>query len=198
MKTLKQTAIAALLVVSWGFNAQTNWKVDGSHSKLGFAVTHLMVSETEGKFKVYEGTVTSKSDLDFTDAKIEFSVDVNSINTDDEKRDGHLKSADFFDVEKFPKMTFKATSMKAGKIKGTYDLEGDLTMHGVTKKVKLTAIGASKTVKDPWGNTKYAFKITGKLNRVDYGLKWNAALEAGGVVVSEDVKIDCTIELNKA
>lgn len=198
MKTLKQTAIAALLVVSWGFNAQTNWKVDGSHSKLGFSVTHLMVSETEGKFKVYEGTVASKSDMDFTDAKIEFSVDVNSINTDDEKRDGHLKSADFFDVEKFPKMTFKATSMKAGKIKGTYDLEGDLTMHGVTKKVKLTAIGASKTVKDPWGNTKYAFKITGKLNRVDYGLKWNAALEAGGVVVSEDVKIDCTIELNKA
>ncbi|MBP7808913.1 MAG: YceI family protein [Bacteroidia bacterium] len=198
MKTLKQTAIAALLVVSWGFNAQTNWKVDGSHSKLGFAVTHLMVSETEGKFKVYEGTVASKSDMDFTDAKIEFSVDVNSINTDDEKRDGHLKSADFFDVEKFPKMTFKATSMKAGKVKGTYDLEGDLTMHGVTKKVKLTAIGASKTVKDPWGNTKYAFKITGKLNRVDYGLKWNAALEAGGVVVSEDVKIDCTIELNKA
>ncbi|MBK7667871.1 MAG: YceI family protein [Sphingobacteriaceae bacterium] len=198
MKTLKQTAIAALLVVSWGFNAQTNWKVDGSHSKLGFAVTHLMVSETEGKFKVYEGTVASKSEMDFTDAKIEFSVDVNSINTDDEKRDGHLKSADFFDVEKFPKMTFKATSMKAGKVKGTYDLEGDLTMHGVTKKVKLTAIGASKTVKDPWGNTKYAFKITGKLNRVDYGLKWNAALEAGGVVVSEEVKIDCTIELNKA
>lgn len=198
MKTLKHTAIAALLIVSWGFNAQTNWKVDGSHSKLGFSVTHLMVSETEGKFKVYEGTVASKSDLDFTDAKIEFSVDVNSINTDDEKRDGHLKSADFFDVEKFPKMTFKATSMKAGKVKGTYDLEGDLTMHGVTKKVKLTAIGASKTVKDPWGNTKYAFKITGKLNRVDYGLKWNAALEAGGVVVSEDVKIDCTIELNKA
>lgn len=198
MKTLKQTAIAALLVVSWGFNAQTNWKVDGSHSKLGFSVTHLMVSETEGKFKVYEGTVSSKSEMDFTDAKIEFSIDVNSINTDDEKRDGHLKGADFFDVEKFPKMTFKATSMKVGKIKGTYDLEGDLTMRGVTKKVKLTAIGASKTVKDPWGNTKYAFKITGKLNRVDYGLKWNAALEAGGVVVSEDVKINCTIELNKA
>ncbi len=198
MKTLKQTMLAALLIVSWGFTAQTNWKVDASHSKLGFAVTHLMVSETEGKFKIYEGAVSSKSDLDFIDSKIEFSVDVNSINTDDEKRDGHLKSADFFDAEKFPKMTFKATSMKAGKIKGTYDLEGDLTMHGVTKKVKLNAIGASKTVKDPWGNTRYAFKVTGKLNRVDYGLKWNAALEAGGVVVSEDVKIDCTIELIKA
>jgi polyisoprenoid-binding protein YceI len=198
MKTLKQTIAAAFLLVSWGITGQTNWKVDGSHSKMGFAVTHLMVSETEGKFKVYEGTVSSKSDMDFTDAKVEFSVDVNSINTDDEKRDGHLKSADFFDVEKFPKMGFKATSMKPGKIKGTYDLEGDLTMHGVTKKVKLLAIGAAKTVKDPWGNTKYAFKVTGKLNRVDYGLKWNAALEAGGVVVSEEVKIDCTIELTKA
>lgn len=198
MKTFKQTAVAALLTLSLGINAQTNWKVDASHSKMGFSVTHLMVSETEGKFKIYEGTVSSKSDLDFTDSKIEFSVDVNSINTDDEKRDGHLKSPDFFDVEKFPKMTFKATSMKPSKIKGTYDLEGDLTMHGVTKKVKLYAIGASKTVKDPWGNVKYAFKITGKLNRSEYGLKWNAALEAGGVVVSDEVKIDCTIELAKA
>ena len=177
--------------------SQTNWKVDASHSKLGFSVTHLMVSETEGRFKLYEGTVSSKSETDFTDAKIDFSVDVSSINTDDEKRDGHLKGADFFDVEKFPKITFKATSMKPGKIKGTYDLEGDLTMHGVTKKAKLTAIGASKTVKDPWGNVKYAFKISGSINRIEYGLKWNAALEAGGVVVGEDVKIDITIELAK-
>src|ERR1043166_5640851 len=123
MKTLKQTAIAALLIVSWGFNAQTNWKIDASHSKLGFKVTHLMVSETEGKFKVYEGTVNSKTENDFTDAKIDFSVDAGSIDTDDDKRDGHLKSPDFFDVEKYPKMTFKSTSMKPGKIKGTYDLE---------------------------------------------------------------------------
>lgn len=198
MKKLQHTLAAALLLIGAATTAQTNWKVDASHSKLGFAVTHLMVSETEGKFKVYEGTVSSKSETDFTDAKIEFSVDVNSINTDDEKRDGHLKSPDFFDAANHPKMTFKATSMKPGKIKGTYDLEGDLTMRGVTKKVKLTAIGASKLVKDPWGNTKYAFKVSGKLNRVDYGLKWNAAIEAGGVVVSEDVKIDCTIELTKA
>jgi polyisoprenoid-binding protein YceI len=198
MRTIKRSLAAALLIVSWGLNAQTNWKVDASHSKLGFKVTHLMVSETEGKFKVYEGNVASKTETDFTDAKIDFSVDAASIDTDDDKRDGHLKSADFFDVEKYPKMTFKSTSMKPGKIKGTYDLEGELTMHGVTKKVKLTAIGASKTVKDPWGNTKYAFKVTGKLNRTDYGLKWNAALEGGGVVVSEDVNVDITIELNKA
>lgn len=198
MKNIKKTLAGAFMFVTLASFSQTNWKIDASHSKLGFSVTHLMVSETEGKFKIYEGSVASKSEMDFTDAKIDFSVDVNSINTDDEKRDGHLKSADFFDAEKFPKITFKATSMKPGKIKGTYDLEGDLTMHGVTKKVKLSAIGASKTVKDPWGNIKYAFKVTGSLNRTDYGLSWNKALEAGGVVVSEEVKIDIKIELAKA
>jgi polyisoprenoid-binding protein YceI len=191
--------VATFAITGFGtLAAQTNWKIDNSHSKMGFMVTHLMVSETEGKFKIYEGTVQSKSDLDFTDAKIEFSADVNSINTDDEKRDAHLKSPDFFDAEKHPKITFKATSMKPTKVKTTYTLEGDLTMKGVTKKVTLMAIGSSKTVKDPWGNTKYGFKVVGKINRKDWGLNWNAALESGGVVVSEDVKIDITIELNKA
>lgn len=190
-------SIATVAITSANAFAQTNWKIDNSHSKLGFSVTHLMVSETEGKFKIYEGTVSSKSELDFTDAKIDFSVDVNSINTEDEKRDGHLKSPDFFDAANHPKMTFKATSMKPTKVKTTYVLEGDLTIKGVTKKVKLTAIGTSKTVKDPWGNIKYAFKVLGKINRKDFGLNWNAAIENGGVVVGEEVKIDITIELNK-
>ena len=198
MKKLQHTLAGALLLMAAATTAQTNWKVDASHSKLGFAVTHLMVSETEGKFKVYEGTVSSKSETDFTDAKIEFSVDVNSINTDDEKRDGHLKSPDFFDAANHPKMTFKATSMKPGKIKGTYTLTGDLTMHGVTKSVTLTAIGASKIVKDPYGFERYAFKVTGTINRKDFGLAWNAALEAGGVAVSEDVRLDINVEITKA
>jgi polyisoprenoid-binding protein YceI len=178
--------------------AQTNWKVDNSHSKLGFAVTHMMVSETEGKFKIYDGKVSSKSETDFSNAAIEFSVDVNSINTDDEKRDGHLKSDDFFNAEKYPKMTFKSTSMKAGKTKGTYVIEGDLTIRDVTKKVTFTAVSNGKTVKDPWGMIRTGFKVTGKINRVDYGLKWNALIEAGGVAVSEEVKIDLNIELIKA
>jgi len=178
--------------------AQVNWKVDNSHSKLGFSVTHLMVSETEGKFKIYEGVVSSKSETDFTDAKIAFNVDVNSINTDDDKRDTHLKSGDFFDSEKFPKITFIASSMKPGKTKNTYVLEGDLSIKGIIKKVTLTAVGAEKTIKDPWGNIKYAFKVTGTINRKDFGLNWNAALESGGVVVSETVKLDVTLELNKA
>ncbi len=190
--------IAALMMMS-AANAQTNWKVDNSHSKLGFSVTHMMVSETEGKFKVFEGQATSKTDMDFTDATINFSADAASINTEDEKRDGHLKSPDFFDVEKYPKITFKSTSMKpTGKGSTSYNLEGELTMHGVTKKVKFLAIGASKTVKDPYGNIKNGFKVTGTVNRKEYGLNWNAALEAGGVAVSDEVKIELNIELNKA
>ena len=198
MKTTFKTLVA-VAAISLSAKAQTNWNVDASHSKMGFAVTHMMVSETEGKFKIYEGKVSSKTETDFTDASIDFKIDVNSINTDDEKRDGHLKSPDFFDVANFPNMTFKSTSMKANpKMKNSYILTGDLTMHGVTKKVTLTAIGASKVVKDPYGMMRYAFKVIGKLNRKDFGLTWNAALEAGGVAESEDVRIDCTIELTKA
>lgn len=196
MKSIK--TLAAIIAFSVGAKAQVNWNIDASHSKLGFAVTHMMVSETEGKFKVYKGTVSSKSDLDFTDAKIEFTVDAASINTDDEKRDGHLKSPDFFDVAKYPEITFVSKSMKPGKIKGTYTLVGDLTMHGVTKPVTLTAIGASKVVKDPYGMERYAFKVTGKLNRKDYGLTWNAVLEAGGVAVSDEVRLDIIVEMTKA
>lgn len=196
MKTIK--TLAAIIALSLGAKAQVNWNIDASHSKLGFAVTHMMVSETEGKFKVYKGTVSSKSDLDFTDAKIGFTVDAASINTDDEKRDGHLKSPDFFDVAKYPEITFVSKSMKPGKIKGTYTLVGDLTMHGVTKPITLTAIGASKVVKDPYGMERYAFKVSGKLSRKDYGLTWNAALEAGGVAVSDEVRLDIIVEMTKA
>lgn len=193
------TTLVAVAALTFGAKAQTNWNVDASHSKLGFAVTHMMVSETEGKFKVYEGKVTSvKPDADFTDAKIDFSVDAASINTDDEKRDGHLKSPDFFDVAKYPKITFVSTSMKPGKVKGTYTLAGNLTMHGVTKAVTLTAIGASKIVKDPYGMERYAFKVTGTINRTDFGLKYNAALEAGGVALGEDVRLDINVEITKA
>ncbi|MES2133576.1 MAG: YceI family protein [Bacteroidota bacterium] len=193
------TTLVAVAALTFGAKAQTNWNVDASHSKLGFAVTHMMVSETEGKFKVYEGKVASvKPDADFTDAKIDFSVDAASINTDDEKRDGHLKSPDFFDVAKFPKITFVSTSMKPGKVKGTYTLVGNLTMHGVTKAVTLTAIGASKIVKDPYGMERYAFKVTGTINRIDFGLKYNAALEAGGVALGEDVRLDINVEMTKA
>ncbi|MBC7693947.1 MAG: YceI family protein [Burkholderiales bacterium] len=197
MKSTFKTLIA-LAAITLSAKAQTNWNVDASHSKLGFAVTHMMVSETEGRFNIYEGKVSSKADMDFTDATINFSVDAASVNTNDEKRDGHLKSADFFDVAKYPKITFVSKSMKLGKVKGTYTLVGDLTMHGVTKSVSLVAIGASKIVKDPYGMERYAFKVTGIINRKDFGLTYNSVLEAGGVALSEEVRLDIKVEITKA
>lgn len=196
MKQMIYTAAASLFMLSANY-AQVNWKVDASHSKVSFSVVHALVAETEGRFKVYDGQVSSKSETDFSNANISFSVDAASINTEDEKRDGHLKSPDFFDVAQFPQITFKSTSMKSMG-KNTYELEGELTMHGVTKKVKLKAVGAPKTVKDPWGNTKYGFKVTGTINRKDFGLMWNKTLEAGGVLVAEDVDLVINIELSKA
>ncbi|MBI1933711.1 MAG: YceI family protein [Ignavibacteriales bacterium] len=193
MKTIK---IAAVLLLIAGVNfAQTTWSIDKSHSKIGFSVTHMIITETEGQFDNFDISVESKSDNNFEDAKINFSADVNSINTDNEKRDQHLKSDDFFNAEKFPKMTFIGKSFKKVSEKN-YKLVGDLTIRDVTKSVTLD-VKYNGTVKDPWGNTKAGFKISGVINRFDYGLKWNAALETGGLVVSEDVTININLELNK-
>jgi len=175
-------------------NAQTTWKVDASHSSLGFSVSHMVVSETEGRFKVYDGTVVSKTD-DFTDAQINFTVDAKSIDTDNEKRDEHLRSDDFFNAEKFPNLTFKSTSFK--KVSGNkYVLEGELTIRDVTKKVKFD-VAYNGQAKSPWGQTAAGFKASGSINRLDYNLKWNKALEAGGVLVGETVNITLKLEFIK-
>jgi polyisoprenoid-binding protein YceI len=194
MKKLVLSMMAAVAILT-AANAQVNWNVDKSHSSVKFSVQHMMVAETEGKFKLYEGSISSKSD-DFTDAAVNFSIDVNSINTDDEQRDGHLKSDDFFNAEKFPKMVFKGKSMKKGKGKNEYILSGDLTIRDVTKPIILTA-NFGGVSKDPWGNTRAGFKVAGSVNRTEYGLKWNKVLEAGGLAVSETVNILCNIELIK-
>lgn len=174
--------------------AQTKWSIDKSHSSVGFTVTHLIISEVDGYFKNYEGTIETNGD-DFTDAKINFSFDIGSIDTDNEQRDNHLKSDDFFNAEKFPKMAFKGKSMK--KIDGkNWKLIGDLTIRDVTKQVELD-VKYNGAVKDPWGNYKAGFKIHGVINRFTYNLKWNAMIEAGGLVVGEDVEIKINLELAK-
>lgn len=194
---MKTQIITMMTTATIATQAQVKWKIDNAHSRVGFAVTHMMISETEGYFKVYGGEVVSQSEMDFTDATITFTADVNSINTDNEQRDGHLKSPDFFDAAQYPTITFKSISMKPTKNKNEYELVGDLTIKGVTKRVTLKAIGSGKTVKDPWGNIRYGFKVTGVIKRSEFGLNWNAAIEAGGVVVSDEVNINCKIELIK-
>lgn len=187
--------LSALALSQFAVTAQNKWTLDKSHSSVKFAVEHLMVSETEGTFKVYDGNINSPA-ADFSNAQISFSVDVNSINTDDEKRDAHLKSDDFFNAEKYPTMKFTSTSFK--KVKGNmYTLEGNLTIRDVTKKVKFAVVYGG-TIKDPWGNTKAGFKAAGKINRKDFGLKWGALTESGGAVVGDDVQMNIKVEFAKA
>lgn len=182
---------AASLLISGATMAQGTWKVDNSHSNVKFTVTHLVVSEVDGAFKVYSGAINSPK-ADFSDATITFSVDVNSVNTDNDARDKHLKSDDFFNAEKFPQMAFKSTSFKKVGDK-KYVLEGDLTIRDITKKVKFD-VTYGGTVKDPWGNTKAGFKAKGTINRFDYNLKWNTLTEAGGAVVGKDVDVTLNLE----
>lgn len=186
-------ALVALLMATFS-NAQT-WNVDAAHSNVKFSVTHLVVSEMEGSFKVFSGKIVS-SKPDFTGAAVEFSVDVKSINTDNEMRDNHLKGDDFFNAEKFPVMTFKSTSFK--KVAGNkYLLEGNLTIRDITKKVKFDVVYGG-TAKDPWGNIKSGFKASTTINRFDYNLKWNTITEAGGAVVGKDVAIALKLEFVQA
>jgi polyisoprenoid-binding protein YceI len=167
------------------------WKIDKMHSNLNFSVTHLVISEVDGSFKVYDGSISSTSD-DFNNASIEFSVDVNSINTDNSMRDDHLKGDDFFNAASYPKMTFKSTSFT--KVSGNrYKLTGDLTVRNVTKKASFDVVYGG-TAKDGYGNTKAGFKASGSINRFDYGLKWNALTEAGGATVGADVALNFKLE----
>ena len=193
MKKLVLSSIFALsaLVVS----AQTKWNVDKTHSNVKFSVAHLVISEVDGAFKSFNGSLTSTKP-DFSDAAIEFTVDVNSVNTDNEMRDGHLKGDDFFNAEKYPQMSFKSTSFK--KVKGNvYVLTGNLTIRDVTKKAVFN-VTYGGTAKDGYGNTKAGFKASTTIDRLAYNLKWNSLTEAGGSVVGKDVTINLNLEFAQA
>src|SRR5215831_3010943 len=170
------------------------WTIDKNHSEVSFKVRHLVISSVSGKFKTFEGTVTSEKD-DFTDASVQFSAEVDSIDTGNGQRDGHLKSADFFDAANYPKITFTSTQViKKGQKE--YSLKGNLTMRNATKPVELN-VEFGGIQKDFQNNTVAGFEINGKINRHDFNLSWNGITEAGSVVVSEDVKIHINVELMK-
>lgn len=175
--------------------AQTKWGVDPVHSSVSFSVPHLVISEVDGSFKKFNGDFYNTKP-DFTDAAINFTVDVASVDTDNEMRDKHLKGDDFFNAEQFPSMTFKSTSMK--KVSGNkYALYGNLTIRNVTKPVKFD-VTYGGTAKDGYGNTKAGFKATAVINRFDYGLKWNALTEAGGATVGKDITVDLKLQFAQA
>lgn len=173
--------------------ATKSWVIDPSHSEIQFKIKHLMITYVTGGFDIFEAAVETE-DEDFMKAKVSFSADIDSISTGDEQRDGHLKSADFFDAATYPKIKFVATKFENVDNDGSYELYGDLTIKDITKRIKLD-VEFGGVVKDAYGNTKAGFSINGKINRKDYSLTWNAVTEAGGVVVSDEVKIACEIQL---
>lgn len=176
--------------------AVTTWNIDPVHTVAEFKVKHLMISNVKGQFTGVSGRL-SLNEEDVTKSTIEATIDAATINTREEQRDAHLKSADFFDVDKFPTLSFRSTSVKRV---GDDELKvrGDLTIHGVTRGVEFAVEGPTAPTKDPWGNTRVGLSATTKINRKDYGLTWNAALETGGIMVGEEVTITLEAEFVKA
>ena len=198
MKKQVFSILTILSIMVSGAVAQTTWKVDRSHSNVKFSVTHMVVSEVEGSFKIFDGSlVASKADL--SDAVVNFTIDVNSVNTDNEGRDGHLKKDDFFNVEKFPQMKFVSKSMKPlGNNK--YALTGDLTIRDITKSVTFdVTYGGQIPTKNREGkeSAKAGFKAKTTIDRLAFGLKWDRALETGSLVVGKDVDVTILVEMDK-
>ncbi len=197
MKKFFVSLTAAIFALALPLLASAStWNIDPEHSNVGFKIKHLMVSNVKGNFDKHSGTV-ELNEKDITKSKVDVSIETASINTNVQKRDDHLKSADFFDVAKYPTMTFVSKKVaKAGKDK--LKVTGDLTLHGVTKEVVLNVEGPSKESKDPWGNIRKGASATATINRKDFGLNWNKAIETGGVLVGEEVNILLEIEMVKA
>ena len=174
---------------------KTKWAIDPAHSEIKFKVKHLMIANVSGTFKEYESSIYTTSE-DFMTSEIDFWINPASIYTGDEKRDEHLRSVDFFDVENFKEINFTGNTYEQVDADGHYFLYGDLTIKGITRQIKLH-VTFKGVKKDPWGNDKAIFTIKGKINRKDFGLNWNFALETGGVLLSEEIKIRCEIQLAK-
>lgn len=175
--------------------AKTNWILDPSHSEVEFKVKHMMISNVSGNFSKFSASVETEGE-DFTTAKVTFTADIDSIDTGSEQRDTHLKSPDFFDAAKFPQVKFEATKYENVDNDGSYEVYGDLTIHGVTKPVKFDAEFGG-VIKDPWGNTRAGITVSGKINRKDFGLTWNGVTEAGSLIVSEEVRVHVGLEFVK-
>lgn len=176
--------------------AITTWKLDPAHSHAEFKVKHMMISNVKGTFNGLTGTLTEHP-TDKTLSSIDASIDVNSISTGDAQRDAHLKSADFFDAAQFGTMSFRSSKVQPNG-DGGYNVTGDLTIHGQTRQQTFVVDGPTAPGKDPWGNTRIGLSATTKINRKDYGLSWNAALETGGILVGDDVSITIEAQFIKA
>lgn len=174
----------------------TTWNIDPAHTVAEFKVKHMMIANVKGQFSKVSGVLTL-DEYNLTNSRVEATIETDSIETRNEQRDGHLKSVDFFHVEKFPTVNFKSTRISIVR-DGELSVEGDLTIRGVTRRVNFVVEGPTPPTKDPWGNTRVAISASTKINRRDFGLTWNAALETGGILVGDDVTITLDVEFVKA
>jgi polyisoprenoid-binding protein YceI len=174
---------------------KTKWAIDPAHSEIGFKVKHLVFANVRGNFKEFSADIYT-ADNDFTNAEIDVQINPASVNTGIEQRDSHLRSGDFFDVGQFKEIIFKANTLHQAREEKHFVLSGDLTMRGITKPIKLD-VEFGAIIKDPYGAEKALFSVSGKINRKDWGLNYNSLLEAGGVLISEDVWIQCEVQLIK-
>ena len=188
--------VAASLALAATPARANTWDIDPAHSTVGFTIRHLMISNLRGEFGKVRGSASWERP-DFSDAKVDVTIDAASIDTRDAERDGNLRGPDFFDVSKFPTLTFKSKRVAKGKIKGHLVLVGDLTIHGITREVSFDVTGPTPETKAPWGTIAVAAEAKATIRRKDFGLNWNQALEAGGVLVGEDVHIELALELDK-
>ncbi|MEP6713369.1 MAG: YceI family protein [Ferruginibacter sp.] len=172
------------------------WVIDPIHSEIEFKIRHLMITNVKGSFKEFDASIYTTGN-DFATAEIDCWINTASIDTGNVDRDTHIKAADFFDVEKFPQISFTADTYEKVDGDSSFEVWGELTIKGIAKKIKL-AVEFGGVVKDPWGNEKAGFSINGKINRKDFGLNWNAALETGGFLISDDVNISCEIQLKRS
>lgn len=194
MKTIKKFVIVLFaLLITVATEAQTKWTPDKNHTKIGFTAVHYMITDVEGEFREFDFTITSDTD-DFDGAKVDFSAQIASITTHNEKRDNHLKSDDFFNAEKYPELTFKGNFKK---MDGQYYLIGDLTIRDVTKAIKFDVKYNGTISMGEGKGRKAGFKISGSVNRFDYGLKYDSIIEAGGLAVSRNIAITCNVQLNE-
>ena len=192
---MKRTFISLILAttLSTCLSAQ-NWKVDMTHSKVGFEVSHMMVSTAEGRFEKMESTITATKE-DLSDLEVDVTIFTESINTHNEKRDEHLRGPDFFDTAVYPEIKFQSTNVKAKD--GKLFITGRLTMKAITQLITLEATPAGIFVTDPWGNTKTGLKATGVINRQDFEITWSKTMEAGGLIIGDEVKLVMNVELNQ-
>ena len=174
-------------------NQKIKWVIDPAHSEISFKVKHLMITSVQGKFTDFTADISTEGD-DLNHPSIQFTIKSASVTTNDDQRDGHLRSADFFDADTHPEIVFAGKSYKKLDMKGHYRLTGDLTIRGISREIALD-VEFHGFMKDPWGNKKAGFSISGIINRKDWNLNWNAALESGGVLVSDEVRISCEVQL---